>query len=897
MSQFRFTVTIRSDEKDRWNVGGPVSPDTFIANLIKRGHTVGPKDGTGLIAGVFAAGSRLEQKNLEYATGLILDIDGKKKKTKDTPPDARLSEDGKYVLEVIPPDWLLGKLPFRGVAHSSYTNTPQQPKYRVIMPLAEPVSPTEFLRLWFWIFEMTERKPDPACKNPDRMFFLPRTSQEAKDQGWSWTRQMHGPLLSYSMVPADFRIPDEYAHELTRPKKKQGAHGAAASTRYRHTDATKLLECLLELPIYQWAIECAEDVSREVWRGLATNIAAVVMDDDNAIEAGSKAFHEISEADDNRYTWQATEKCFRDALKSAAHPGPMSYATLKLNGAPDDCDQDEAAGEGEGHAKAPVSHARKALYIKETSYRPKEPAPASKPPATGAASVEAPTASAALTTTAVSTPEALPPEDVDPLNVDPNQEPPLDEVEEMDAHDFSQDDFLYDMQRNGYVMRKPDKLTGVYEWNLDDLYVEAAIKNLLTGLGMDEKHFKGWRAQIKHFQYIDHNYTQPPGLIRSGTLQYFNTYRPTSLISSPGNWDPIRELFLHLVGGDVNALEYTLDWYASPLQKIRNRLDPSKDTYKMGTGLVLRGDPGAGKGLAMQILSLCYGIHNRVVLGQDDLDGKFHTNIANKLFVICNEVMSSSNRSPQTANKLKSWITDPEIPCEGKHADAKMIDNNFNIVFTSNDEKPVIIDKGDRRYSVFQSTAINKKLVQPIIDDLSGSQSMVAAFYDHLLSRQVVVKYGELYETNARTQVQAYSAPTSERFAAAIAEDGFMSVAAPWVESSKNGEIREPVTTFNGEAYILSEVLMGAYKTFCHGHGVYPQNIQAVTRALKEVFPTCDHTCRIRVGGVQRRAWRGLPVESPNADILPIKPLAPAETAKITANGDSVSFENDPQEP
>lgn len=896
MSQFRFTVTIRSDEKDRWNVGGPVQPDTFIANLIKRGHTVGPKDGTGIIAGVFAAGSRLEQKNLEYATGLILDIDGKKKKTKDTPPDARLSEDGKYVLEVIPPDWLLGKLPYRGVAHSSYTNTPMQPKYRVIMPLAEPVSPSEFLRLWFWIFEMTDRKADPACKNPDRMFFLPRTSQEAKDQGWPWMRQMHGPLLSYSMVPPDYKIPAEYAHELTRPKKKQGAHGAAASTRYRHTDAFKLLETLLELPIYQWAIECAEDVSREVWRGLATNIAAAVMDDENAIEAGSKAFHEISEADDNRYNWQVTEKTFRDALKSAAHPGPMSYATLKLNGAPDDCDAGEDAGEGEGHAKAPVSHARKVLFIKEArearSFRPKVPAPDSTPPATGAVSVEAPVS------TSSPSPPTPPNEDPpDPQAVDPNQEPPHDDLEEIDAHDLNQDYFLFDMQRNGYIMRKPDKLTGVFEWNLNDLYVDMAINKLLTGLGMDKKFLEVWKAEIKHFQYVDHDYVKPHGLITEGTVRFFNTYRPTTLVPSPGNWAPVRELFLHLVGGDVDALEYTLDWYAAPLQKIRNRVDPHKDSYKTGTGLVLRGDPGAGKGLAMQIVSLCYGVHNRVVLGQDDLDGKFHTNIEDKLFVVCNEVMSSSNRSAQTANKLKSWITDPEIPCEGKHADAKMTENHFNIVFTSNDDRPVIIDKGDRRYSVFQSTAISKKIVQPIIDDLSGSQAMVAAFYDHLLQRQVKVKYGELYETKARTQVQAYSAPTSERFAAVIAEDGFLSVAAPWVEASKNGEIREPTAMFNGEAYVLSEVLMSAYKTYCHGHGVYPQNVQAVTRALKEQFPDCDHTCRIRVGGIQRRAWRGLPLDSPQADVLPIKPLASVEAAKITANGDNVSFETDPVQP
>lgn len=886
---FQFTATNRADEKDRWTLSPPVKHDDFIKNLIKRGHPVGGKDGSGIIAAVFKQGTRLEQKNLEYVTGLILDVDGKFRKTAQTPAGAKLSDDGKYVLEVIPPDWLLGKLPYRGVAHSSYTHTPVHPKYRVILPLAEPIAPTEFLRLWFWIFEMVERKIDPACKNPDRMFFLPRTSQEAKDAGWPWMRQLHGPLLSHTMIPADYRIPAEFAHELNRPKKKQGAHSAPASTRYRHTDAFKLLETLLDLPIYHWAVECAEEVSREVWRGLATNIAAAVMEDEAAIEAGAKAFHEISEADDHRYDYGTTEKTFKDALKSAEHPGPMSYATLKLNGAPDDCDDGEDAGEGEAKAKAPVAHARKVLWIKETAYRPKEAAPVSKVPA-------APGASSPPATSGPQQPELPPgaPTEDDQPPVEEGDEPPIDPPKELDAHDFSQDNFLFDMSRNGYIMQTPDKLTGEFHWDLDKVYRDEAINKMLTGLGMNEKHLKDWKAHIKHFQYAAHDYTKPLGLVTTGLVRFFNTYRPSPLVPSPGDWSPIRALLLHLVGGDVDALEYTLDWYAAPLQKIRDRKDPAKDPYKMGSALVYRGDPGAGKGTAMQIISLCYGRHNHVVLGQDDLDGKFHTNIENKLFVVCNEVMSSSNRSPQTANKLKSWITDAEIPCEGKHADAQMIDNNFNIVFTSNDEKPVIIDKGDRRYSVFQSTAISKKVIQPIVDDLLGSHSMVAAFYDHMLTRQVKVQYGELYETKARIQVQAYSAPTCERFADAVAEDGFMSVAAPWVESAKNGETREPTVTFNSEFYVISETLMAVYKHYCHTIGAYPQNVNALTKAFKDKFPDADPTPRIRVGGVQRRAWRGIPIDSPNADIVPIAPLTTSEPAKIIANGDNASFETDP---
>lgn len=877
MGQFQFTVTNRADDKDRW-FSKENTADGFIDGLVKRGHLVGPKDGTGIVAGVFRKGSRLEQKNLEIATGVILDIDGKFKKVGDSiPPGARLSDDGKHYLEAIQPDWLVGKLPFRGVAHSSFTNSPQHPKFRVIMPLEEPIAPAEFMRLWFWLYEKTERKIDAACKNPDRMFFLPRSSAEAKELGWPWAREMYGPLLSYSMVPADFQIPQEYRYDIDRPRKKQGAHSAAPSSRYRHTDAFKLLELLVDLPIYHWALENAEEVSRETWRGLATNIAAVVLEDPAAHEAGSKAFHEISEADDARYTFSSTEKAWRDALKSAEHPGPMSYATMKLNGAPDELD--------DGDCRAPVAHARKILSAQAGAYRPKEQASEVKPKASPAE------ASPSKISTSPRVEEApLPP---DPVAEGSDGGATI--TSDLDATHFSQDDFLFDMQRNGWLMKEPNKDTGKYDWNLELVYKDEAINKFLVGLGMPKKSLEDWKSFIKHIRYRKAIYTSPEEIVLQGTVRIFNTYRPCTLTPSPRDpkdWAPVRELFLHLVGGDPKAYDYILDWFAWPLQRIRKWLDPEQHPYKTGTALVFRGDPGAGKGTAMNIISLMYGLHNRVTLGQDDLDGKFHSNLVDKLFVVCNEVMSGSNRSIHTANKLKSWVTDDEIPCEAKYGDAGMVKNNFNIVFTSNDDRPVLIEKGDRRYSVFQSTAVDKKVIQPVIDDMLGAKTMVAAFYDHLLQRDVKIKYGQLYETAARVQVQLHSAPTSERFAEAIYEDGFLSIASGWVDSAPTGQMREALITYQDEFYIYSETLMLVYKHFCSSLGAYPQGKQILFRALRDRFPSCKADVRIRMSGVQKRAWGGLPVDSQNADVIPIN-VTTSNDQPMAVNGATPLFEGD----
>lgn len=612
---FDFTITKFANQKDNWDPLG-VHPNHFIYNMVRRGHLVGPKDGSGIIAGTFKPGAHLEQKNLETVTGLILDVDGKFKKVGDTVPAGTTpSEDGKHYYEVVPPDWLLSKLPFCGVAHTSHSHTAELPKYRVILPLREPISPPEFSRLWFWVFEMTDRKVDPSCKNPDRMFFLPRCTQEAMDAGLPWTRPMFGPLLSMSMVPDDFEIPAEFRYELTRPAKKQGAHPSLVTSRYPSTDAHKLLECLLDLPIYAWAVEDAEMVSREVWRGLATNIAAAVLEDEPAHAAGAKAFHELSECDDARYNYGVAEKAFRDALKSAQSPGPMTYKAMKLNGAPEDLD--------EGNAKAPITHARRMLAERERSLRPQHlalvgaPVPA-VPDDDGAAPVGAPDAG------------------------------------EVDALDFTyqQKDVLLDVHRNAYILKEADLFTGEIEWSLNKPIREEALNKMLISMGCPLRSLQPWKSWIKFFHFRRCIYTTNQLLVTMGPSVIFNTYKPTRLVPTSGNWDSIRALFLHIVGNDPDALEYFLDWCAAPLQKICKQESPRDGHYKNGTAVVLRGDPGAGKGTAMEILMLCYGMSNCVTLGQEDLDGKFHSNLIDKLFVVGNEILSSSNRSAQTANKL-----------------------------------------------------------------------------------------------------------------------------------------------------------------------------------------------------------------------------------------------------
>jgi hypothetical protein len=128
--------------------------------------------------------------------------------------------------------------------------------------------------------------------------------------------------------------------------RRRRHHAAGEGVR----DAT--LAAFRRLRLVRWAMEHPQDVSREAWRGIATNIAAAVLDDEHLHSAGAELFRDISELDPIRYSPADCDKTFRDALKSARGFGPMTYATLEAAGVPAE------VCAGAQIARAPVGVAR-----------------------------------------------------------------------------------------------------------------------------------------------------------------------------------------------------------------------------------------------------------------------------------------------------------------------------------------------------------------------------------------------------------------------------------------------------------------------------------------------------------------------------------------------------------
>jgi hypothetical protein len=272
------------------------------------------KDGLAIIFAVFAADQRIRRANVTAVTALGVDVDGDPSKGQ----------------EYLAPEALHERMPFEMVTWSTYSSTPDAPRYRAVFPFDRPYTVAEFERIWHWANQQTGgRLMDPACKDPCRLFYTPRWPEGAEDR---FVRDFAGPRLSLGGVPANF-------HPLMlgsgKPavgqgrKRKQGAHSTSTSW----AEAKALLEEMLRHPLIRWMREEPDAVGRETWRGVAQNLACAVLERPDLLERARQTFHELSE-DYTYYSWTDTEKAFQGAIDSLRTVGPMTFQHMVDSGIP-----------------------------------------------------------------------------------------------------------------------------------------------------------------------------------------------------------------------------------------------------------------------------------------------------------------------------------------------------------------------------------------------------------------------------------------------------------------------------------------------------------------------------------------------------------------------------------
>ena len=98
------------------------------------------------------------------------------------PPDSRRGSDNVLHVSCLVLDYDKGMPPSEAlprweswfhVAHSTWSHTPEKPKFRVILPLASPVRPDDWRGVWDWAEGIAGKWIDPAMKGRGANFALP----------------------------------------------------------------------------------------------------------------------------------------------------------------------------------------------------------------------------------------------------------------------------------------------------------------------------------------------------------------------------------------------------------------------------------------------------------------------------------------------------------------------------------------------------------------------------------------------------------------------------------------------------------------------------------------------------------------------------------------------------
>ena len=154
----------------------------------------------------------------------------------------------------------------------------------------------------------------------------------------------------------------------------------------------------------------------------------------------------------------------------------------------------------------------------------------------------------------------------------------------------------------------------------------------------------------------------------------------------------LRHLWSLCGGQDAPEFHYLLNWLAWAVQ------NPMKT---IGTAIVLRGEPGAGKGLLFTTLMGIFKTHGHRFNRREEIVGRFNYLIEGCALACLEEATWAGSRAD--AERLKSMITDPTTIIERKYEDSVEVRNITKFISATNAEWAVSVDHNDRRWVVIET--------------------------------------------------------------------------------------------------------------------------------------------------------------------------------------------------
>lgn len=274
-----------------------------------------------------------------------------------------------------------------------------------------------------------------------------------------------------------------------------------------------------------------------------------------------------------------------------------------------------------------------------------------------------------------------------------------------------------------------------------------------------------WLKHQRGRQYDKLVYAMPGSVVQAGERDY-NGWQGFTCEPKAGNWAKNHAHLRDIICcGNDEHLAWVMNWLAALVQL------PGRHAW---TAIVLRGGQGIGKGhFANNMIGRLFGPQQYIhILGSGQLTAEFNEHLSGKVFIYADE--STWGGDPRAAAKLKGIITEDTVPIHRKFL--KMIDepSMLHTVIASNNEWPIPIETGDRRFSVLDVSELYKQdqvYFGALLAEL-GSGGRAALLYDLLNYPVNESMLRTPLMTEAKTQIAVQSMKPIEHWWLEILERG-----------------------------------------------------------------------------------------------------------------------------
>ncbi len=311
--------------------------------------------------------------------------------------------------------------------------------------------------------------------------------------------------------------------------------------------------------------------------------------------------------------------------------------------------------------------------------------------------------------------------------------------------------------------------------------VTTHIQGLLNADNLDYTHA---RAAVDHvisrqvYGYDVSSVDAPVFRREKGSAPLLNLYCQPRLKLTDGEFPLIKEMIQVIAGDDGRAGEWLINWTAALVQ--------SPERRGMVAVLCMSEHQGIGKSLYGVILSHIIGQGNCATVSNRALRDSFNAAFVTKLFVIANEV-GIDRRAADVMTEIKTYITDPEVYMSNLYSPRINIINRMSWWMTTNEKRPVLLEKKDRRFTVLQCSEPTEDYTEKLRESFeSETGDFTGAFLDEICAFGAFLKTYSVdyqmisrpFENKARVEIQRASLNSLDSFLLEVQECGINHIMA-----------------------------------------------------------------------------------------------------------------------